>query len=120
MSPLPAGTKCVCGCGRSLEGRRTNAMYADPSCANAKRVEDDQWLYRMYDAAGELLYVGVTKMGVERFEKHGREKTWWREVVRIDVEHFESRWAVHFAEVKAIHEERPRYNRAGVLKAAPA
>jgi predicted GIY-YIG superfamily endonuclease len=115
---IPGGIErlCKCGCGRSLEGRRSNVLYALPECIyrNRKRGSDaDQWLYRIYDAEGGLLYVGVTNQCVKRFDQHGQERTWWRDVASITVEHVPDRGAVAAAELKAIQEENPRHNIAG-------
>jgi hypothetical protein len=36
-------------------------------------------LYRMYDAGGDLLYVGISRSLVERWRTHRREAAWWHE-----------------------------------------
>lgn len=68
-------------------------------------------LYRFYGAAGELLYVGITRNPSARWKAHGRTKEWWTEVARIDLETFESRESVLAAERAAIRAEHPRYNK---------
>jgi hypothetical protein len=35
-------------------------------------------VYRFYDAAGALLYVGRTARIENRFSEHRQEKSWWR------------------------------------------
>lgn len=69
-----------------------------------------QALYRFYDADGVLLYVGISKHWPERLTQHRRDKVWWTEVARIDLEPFPTREAVLEAERAAIIAERPRYN----------
>jgi hypothetical protein len=49
---------------------------------------DDHWVYYCYDAAGTLLYVGVTSAGIKRFRRHGNERWWWSEVANIALKHF--------------------------------
>lgn len=69
-----------------------------------------QALYRFYDAAGALLYIGVSLNPGRRFQQHAGEKTWWHEVSRIEIESFPDRAAVLAAEAAAIRGERPRHN----------
>lgn len=69
----------------------------------------DHWLYRCYDATGEL-YVGITSAGVKRFRNHGNDKGWWPDVDTVRIEHFATREETLDAEVVAIRRERPRHN----------
>jgi predicted GIY-YIG superfamily endonuclease len=67
-------------------------------------------LYRLFDARGALLYVGVTGDPTRRFRDHRTKKDWWQEVARHSVEWFESEWRALQAEVQAIATEAPRHN----------
>ena len=67
-------------------------------------------LYRMRDAGGDLLYVGITVAGLRRFSAHRRVKPWWHLVQQIDVEHFATRAEAIAAERDAIKTELPRFN----------
>lgn len=67
-------------------------------------------LYRMYDRAGVLLYVGMTSDPHSRFKAHSAEKDWWLEVDTIQVANFSDRAALAEAERQAILAEKPRYN----------
>jgi predicted GIY-YIG superfamily endonuclease len=67
-------------------------------------------LYRFYNAAGELLYIGITGNLGQRWDQHNAGKPWWAEVASSTVEHFDSRTAVLAAEKAAIAAERPKYN----------
>lgn len=79
----------------------------DPS-PDDRRLYD---LYRMHDISGRLLYVGVSNAGLRRFGEHSKDKTWWREVSRIDVEHaFCTRSVIEQMERDAIKAEQPLYN----------
>jgi predicted GIY-YIG superfamily endonuclease len=83
------------------------------------RPGGDHWLYRCFDGAGALLYVGVTSDGPKRFRRHGNDREWWPQVARIDIEHFTTKEELLRAETKAIRQERPRHNtlhRAGQPK----
>ncbi len=67
-------------------------------------------LYRFYDSAGALLYVGITLNPTHRWKKHRDGKPWWAEVMRIQLEQYPDRPKVLDAERTAILTEHPRYN----------
>ena len=67
-------------------------------------------LYRCYDANDALLYVGLTSNPKQRFNSHEKGKSWWEDIVRIEVEHFDTRAACAAAERRAIKQESPLYN----------
>ena len=67
-------------------------------------------LYRFYDTAGELLYVGVTVHLPNRLTDHRHTKPWWTHADRITLEHYPTRAAVLEAERTAIQKERPKWN----------
>jgi predicted GIY-YIG superfamily endonuclease len=75
-------------------------------------------VYRLFDADGDLLYVGIAGNPGRRFEQHRADKPWWGEVSRIDLEHWPTRQEAAEAESQAIREESPRYNIA--LRPRPA
>jgi predicted GIY-YIG superfamily endonuclease len=67
-------------------------------------------LYRFYDAAGALLYIGITNSIPRRLGEHDERKPWFANSVRATFEHHPSRAAALTAEKKAIKAERPKYN----------
>lgn len=67
-------------------------------------------LYRFYGDGDALLYIGITMNAPARFGQHRDDKPWWGDVVRIEMEHFESRAAVLEAERAAIITESPKHN----------
>lgn len=70
-------------------------------------------LYRLYGEGGALLYVGITHHVEQRFTEHERDKPWWPEVETKAVEWFDTRPLALAAELRAIHDEEPRYNVTG-------
>lgn len=70
-------------------------------------------LYRYFDGANRLLYVGITKNQFERQGSHSRVQPWWPEVAFAKFEHFDSRELALLYEFEAIGREFPRYNKAG-------
>lgn len=67
-------------------------------------------LYRMYDDAGRLLYVGISKHLPARIAAHDAEKPWWSGVASITVEHIDDPIEAIRAEIDAIRSERPVHN----------
>jgi hypothetical protein len=68
-------------------------------------------LYRMYDRAGRLLYVGISFNAGERATQHAETKPWWPHVDHIRIEHLEcSREDALRKERWTIWEEEPLHN----------
>jgi len=67
-------------------------------------------LYRHFDSADVLLYVGISGSPGRRFDQHAGEQSWWSEVARTSMEHYPSRTDALAAERQAITAEQPRYN----------
>lgn len=76
-------------------------------------------LYRLFDAEGRLLYVGIAYNPRARWLGHSSTKPWWKQVARREVEWHETRSAALGAEAEAIVNERPLYNIAGAGELPP-
>lgn len=70
---------------------------------------DPHSVYRCFDAAGRLLYVGMTACVLRRMQEH-RVKDWWPRVASITVKHYPNRRTARNAERLAIVRERPEIN----------
>lgn len=77
-----------------------NAGFLDPRTA----------LYRLYDAGGVLLYIGVSAHITARWKAHSGSTSWFREVRRQQVTWYPSRAEAMAAETSAIKAERPKWN----------
>lgn len=66
-----------------------------------------RWIYRLWSASGELLYVGTTDPG--RAREHGKTEPWWGEVHRATFEPVDTRAEQKCREMRAIREEHPKY-----------
>lgn len=67
-------------------------------------------LYRVYDAADALLYVGISGNFGRRWEQHAKVQPWWPEVHRQTVEWHPDWDAALDAEKAAIEGEAPLHN----------
>lgn len=70
-------------------------------------------LYRHYDSAGSLLYVGITNSVIGRTGHHVSSSTWIEDVRTITLEWFDSRADALDAEDSAIFSENPAWNTLG-------
>lgn len=77
-----------------------------------RQIADAHAVYRLWDDAGKLLYVGVTGNLGRRLDNHA-EKRWFLRVSSITLEWFRDRDTAEEAEVAAIRDEEPEYNVAG-------
>ncbi|HET7736435.1 MAG TPA: hypothetical protein VFK52_10695 [Nocardioidaceae bacterium] len=68
------------------------------------------FVYRAYDAAGRLLYIGCTLDFDRRRREHESCRPWGRSVARWDVQRFDNQAAALAEEERAIGEERPLHN----------
>lgn len=75
-------------------------------------MSDKAELYRLYDAGGRLLYIGVTKSAHFRLMQHVW-KPWWPDVARKEVQPHKTRADALLSERNAICKERPIYNGQG-------
>lgn len=75
-------------------------------------------VYRLYDAAGALLYIGATGNLRQRFQFHRKDKPWWPDVAgkRLDV--YDRVAEAKEAERCAILSEDPVHNISGTPKMA--
>ena len=67
-------------------------------------------LYRYFDKAGVLLYVGISFSTVARAAQHRGTSHWWHAVDKVTVQRFDSRENALHAERKAIIDEKPLHN----------
>ncbi|NUP47250.1 MAG: GIY-YIG nuclease family protein [Catenulispora sp.] len=74
-------------------------------------------LYRLYDAEGQLLYVGISRDPNERFKEHAHERSWWHHVARTEIAWLNDWQQAREVEDAAIRNERPLYN--GTLHLGP-
>jgi predicted GIY-YIG superfamily endonuclease len=67
-------------------------------------------LYRLYDSAGVLLYVGVTGNLATRLASHAKTQKWWPEVSKRELVWYDQRREAEAAERSTIAQEQPLWN----------
>lgn len=72
--------------------------------------DDDHVLYRHFNEAGELLYIGISSRFMRRTREHEKYSAWFKEITLITVERFVDRRALLQGERIAIEIEKPKYN----------
>lgn len=71
-------------------------------------------VYRLFDAGGILLYVGITIDVASRWDAHSDKKPWWGLVASATFSHHPDIRAARLEEERAIAEENPRFNIKGI------
>lgn len=103
---------------RPVKGRRwrtpREVADADPFAPESNAV------YRLYNGVGALLYVGISDHPKRRFGDHSDGQPWWGEVARWEVRWTASRALALAEEARAIRDEVPAFNIAGVPSAGDA
>ena len=80
-------------------------------------VPDDErlsvvtYLYRHFDADGDLLYVGISSNWLSRLIQHSRQSEWYAQIASVTIEKFDSREEAREAEEKEIRSKCPPYNK---------
>lgn len=67
-------------------------------------------LYRIFDADGTLLYVGITNDVKRRCNEHRLKQRWGNRIASVTVTPHDTKEAAQRAEMIAIGVERPRHN----------
>lgn len=73
-------------------------------------MADRMAVYRPYDVAESLLYVGVTKNFGQRWQQQAAQKSWWPHMARMTVDWYDDEAAAVKAEQDAIDAEHPIHN----------
>jgi hypothetical protein len=74
-------------------------------------IEPSCFLYRHFNAEGDLLYVGMTLHVLSRQKDHLKTAEWANSIFQIIIEPFASREELIEAEALAIKSEYPKFNK---------
>jgi predicted GIY-YIG superfamily endonuclease len=86
------------------------SVVANYSEMSAMSTDCPCTLYRFYDSKGNLLYVGIADVWLNRLHQHRHTARWFRHISMLKLEHFSSRRDARAAENEAIEAEKPLYN----------
>ncbi len=67
-------------------------------------------LYRHFDAAGALLYVGISLDTIRRTQQHQQGARWYDQIARIEISWHGTREDALYFEAEAILDEVPTFN----------
>ena len=67
-------------------------------------------LYRHFDNSNTLLYVGISLSTFARLSQHKDHSPWFKQVNRVEIQHFDTREEAMAAERQAIKTENPTFN----------
>lgn len=79
--------------------------FEDPNESEADCV-----LYRHFDAAGVLLYIGISGVPFLRLQQHKSASAWFKQITTITIQRFPNRIEAARAERAAIESEKPLFN----------
>lgn len=71
-------------------------------------------LYRLYNAANEVIYIGTSYKPADRLKQHRDLKWWWPQVKRHEVIWFPDQFFAERVELEMIGIEKPIHNTTGV------
>ncbi|MFE5514481.1 hypothetical protein ACFQ9J_28500 [Streptomyces sp. NPDC056529] len=77
-----------------------------------RRWQEPAAVYRLWDAEGNLLYIGSAYEPDVRYREH-QKKPWWPEVAQRTEEWHPNRGRAYVEEMKAIASEPSKYNEMG-------
>ena len=71
-----------------------------------------EFLYRLRNGDGDLLYVGITRDWPTRMKQHQADKPWWSDVLGVELVRMDcSRRQIEAIERAVIRAEQPTYNK---------
>lgn len=104
--------RCRTGlCADHNREQRTNKQHVNTPCFAC--------VYTLFDAAGNVLYVGKSIRVRQRIKEHAASKQWWPMVARVVVDVYESESAALNHEAWSIWALRPPFNIDKPLPSTP-
>ena len=73
-------------------------------------MDDTTYLYRIFNEACELLYIGITYDLETRFSQHSQYSRWWKHAHQCHIEEYDTRREAEWTERQAIINELPIFN----------
>jgi hypothetical protein len=105
------GARFLCGGGSKDIAVLPNADVYGGICERCEDVAAGPAVYRCFDTAGALLYIGSTESLLKRLGIHSTRTSWWAEVADVKDVRYPTIFEARGAERQAIIAENPLYNR---------
>ena len=97
-------------CGGSSISVKVVPRDAGELCGFCIDTELGPGVYRCFNAAGVVIYIGATAHYLKRIKQHETESPWWPEVADVTVERYRSKPDAFTAERTAIYFGNPVHN----------
>jgi hypothetical protein len=82
-----------------------------PQAGIGDRATGETAVYRLYDEAERLLYVGMSRNPMQRWSWHAEYHPWWPDVATYEVHWYGSRKEAAAVELEAIKDGQALHNR---------
>jgi hypothetical protein len=105
------GARYLCGPGSCDVALLPNIDAYGGVCAQCEDFAKGPCLYRCFNDAGALIYIGSTPRYLKRLQGHRTRTPWWDEVAETTDERYPTIFEARAAERLAIIAERPLRNR---------
>lgn len=113
LAQRPALSALIRAMARKAAARDIEEMYGKREPVRLEPILRRTCVYRHFDSAFVLLYVGVTVDPKRRLQAHRSWSPWFDQVANITVEWFDTSEEAYAAEAIAIVTEDPIYNVLG-------
>lgn len=110
------GTRCRQRLSRSerVESLESKITVLESKINNElEETLEQTWMYKVFNRAGNLLYVGITCCPKSRMKDHKSNSIWWEDKYQMTWESFESRQEAEKAEDFSIKNDNPVFNIRG-------
>ena len=101
----------LCGNGNNNAVVLTSVDAHYGMCEVCEDAAKGPCVYRCFNEAGDLLYIGSTKTYLRRLQSHGTQSEWWPDVAATKAQRFPTLHEARVAERQAIGTENPIHNR---------
>ncbi|MEU6376783.1 hypothetical protein [Streptomyces sp. NPDC046909] len=91
---------------RKIQGRMPHPRVGDKNAGETA-------VYRLSDASGRLMYVGIGRNPMGRWASHADQHEWWPDVATFEVAWYRSREEAAAEERRALREDAPLHNLHG-------
>jgi hypothetical protein len=108
---LRFGARFACGSGSADVVILADASAHGGVCERCVDIVAGPCVYRCFDAAPALIYIGSAEKWLTREGNHRAHTPWWPEVADVQVTRYRSIFEARVAETAAIEAERPKYNK---------